>query len=556
MKKLLSILATIALCGTTSINVVACGGGETPDPSTQKINLSGLPDSVKVTTIDSVNSYKTALINVLKKDEFNDLSETDVKITKEYGNPLIDTDITTGDLVTKITAKDSSDKFTSSAIITITIIAVINLSGLPNKVDVTTEFATVNDYKTALIKVLKEKKFNNLLEADVNITKEDGSALGIDLINKNITTGDLITRVTAINPNDPNAKFTGFKIITVALITTEKIDLSGLPDEVNVTTKFPYAFAYERALIKVLKKDEFHNLLETDVNITQEDGKDLPTKITAGVLLTKITIKSDKFTGFKIISVNVAIATEIANLRANVEALAFKNKDELYAGTKDGWIYKIDLSSPVIPTKKEIINLGEPIKSLAFNKNKLYAGTSDQKIYKIDLSSPTKNDFITLKTGVIAESLAFNKQNELYAGTNTNWIYQIVNLTSRAPTAKPIIDLGGTVESLAFNKQNELYVGAKNNIIYQIVNLTSPTPTAKLIIDFKVNVESLAFNNKDQLYAGTSDSKIYKIDQSSSITTVKEIADLGAGMTSSLAFNNKDELYAGTSDHKIYEVKF
>jgi len=451
MKKIISILATIALCGTTSINLVACGS---EDPSTQKINLSDLPTYVKINTTATVDDYKHTLITKLKKEkEFNNLLETDVDITQENGSAL-PTNITTDILATKITAKKQNNKFIDSKTIAVIITKVIDLSDLPTDVKINTT-ATVDDYKYALItKLEKEKEFNNLLETDVDITKSDGTVLGIELKNSDITTGNLKTKVTAKKQNN-------------------------------------------------------------------------------------------KFTNSTIITVTITAATEVINFWEDFRSLAFNNNNELYAGTNNKWIYKINQSSGT-GTATPIIYLGGNVEALAFNsKNEFYAGASDQKIYQIDLTSDTKTEIADL--GASVQSLAFNNKDELYAGANNNWIYKI-DIVSGKKT--PVIDLEVDVEALAFNSKNEFYAGTRYGWIYQI-NIT--VPSATVITSLEANVEALAFNNKDQLYAGASDDSIYQVDQSSVTEAPTSVIYISSSLEA-LAFNNKDELYAGASS-EIYKIK-
>ncbi len=62
MKKILTMLGAITLIGTTTINIIACGGGEKPKPLI----------SVKKTDVEVTNDIKTALENGVDGSSLND----------------------------------------------------------------------------------------------------------------------------------------------------------------------------------------------------------------------------------------------------------------------------------------------------------------------------------------------------------------------------------------------------------------------------------------------------------------------------------------------------
>ncbi|WJG71339.1 hypothetical protein SIXOD_v1c27550 (plasmid) [Spiroplasma ixodetis Y32] len=112
----------MVLSTASSINVIACGGGEIPNPI-EKTKLSGLPNNIDVTTIDNdAQIFKIELINNLRKKTFSSLQIKDVDITKNDDSDLKDIDIRNGQIILKIFALSISQNFTGEKTINVNII--------------------------------------------------------------------------------------------------------------------------------------------------------------------------------------------------------------------------------------------------------------------------------------------------------------------------------------------------------------------------------------------------------------------------------------------------
>ncbi|MFN3550704.1 MAG: hypothetical protein ACK4WJ_02700, partial [Endomicrobiia bacterium] len=267
------------------------------------------------------------------------------------------------------------------------------------------------------------------------------------------------------------------------------------------------------------------------------------------------------------ISQNVWVRNLSDKLSSEVVAYYYESPAKIYAGTIDGYVYKISTGAADFWTPP-IQLYGAVVKSPAIDEgyteqsssqtgvSSLWWGTSTGYVYRLAL----KDGYILASTQVVSaittsieydagfENSAINSLN-IYFGTENGYLYCRYGLNlSSIPANWYDLNLGSRINTLSLSKDKKLYVGCDKGV-YKI-DATNAQIEWFFATDGKVVSYLDVWKNPGYVYFNTDNGFLYCIDTTGKIRNNYPII-LDAKSNGNFYYENK-KLTIGTNDGKIY----
>ncbi|MDI6641422.1 MAG: lamin tail domain-containing protein, partial [Elusimicrobiota bacterium] len=261
-----------------------------------------------------------------------------------------------------------------------------------------------------------------------------------------------------------------------------------------------------------------------------------------------------------------------SGINSDVVAWYREEPAKIYAGTTDGYVFKISTSGADLWTAPQLGGgsggiVGSPVLDEGFTAgvNSLWWGTSNGYVYRLNLVDGTIQSSTNVPSGISTSiqydagyyNQALNTCN-VYFGTEDGTLYCRYGLTlSSIPADWQDRNFGSKINCLTGVKREGtnkyLYLATENGKIYKV---DASSSNVVWEYDVGVPVRSSIFPTTNYIYFGTDDGYLYAIHKDDRAMKSGFPIAVGGEMRSGIKYDTgSNRIYFGANDGKIYCIQ-